>query len=210
MFSVIFDMDGTLLDTQRICIPAWEYAGLNQGIEGIGNDIYNICGMNMVGWVNYLNTKYPNLDTDKFCAEMRQYIIDNLVVEFMPGAEELLKFLKKKGVKIALASGSSSKSVKHHLKEVSATNYFDATVGGEEVTDGKPQPDIFLLAAKRIGTEPKDCYVFEDSDNGIIAAHRAGMKCIGVPHLVDFSKEVEDLLFAKLNRLDEAIELLNG
>lgn len=209
MFSVIFDMDGTLLDTQKICIPAWEYAGLNQGITGVGDAIYNVCGMNKAGWTNYLIENYPNLDTDKFNTEMRRYIIDNLEVKFMPGAKELLDFLRDNSVKIALASGSSKESIDHHLNEVSATEYFNTTVSGEEVTNCKPAPDIFLLAAKRLGADPKDCFVFEDSANGILAAHKAGMKCIGIPDIVDFNEDINRLLFRKLKSLDEAIEILS-
>ncbi len=210
MFSVIFDMDGTLLDTQKICIPAWEYAGINQGIKGVGNDIPNVCGMNKAGWTAYLTEHYPTMDTDKFNAEMRQYIVDNLEVKFMKGAKELLDYLKQKGVKIALASGSSIKSIEHHLNEVSATHYFDAIVSGEEVENGKPDPDIFLLTAKRLGVVPKECFVFEDSANGIRSGYRAGMKCIGVPDIVDFPDDVNKLLYANLKSLDQAIPIFDN
>ena len=88
-------MDGTLLDTQRICVPAWDYAGELQGIRGIGAHIKNVSGMNKVGWTKYLKEKFPTLDTDRFNKEMRQYIIDNLVVRFKTGAEELIDFLVK-------------------------------------------------------------------------------------------------------------------
>ncbi len=208
MFSVIFDMDGTMLDTQRIVISAWEYAGRNQGIKGVGNAVKNVCGMNQAGWSRYLKENYPKLEMKKFIAEMRQYIIDNLVVKFMPGAEELLKFLKKNGVKIAIASGSSRASVMHHLNEVSATDYFDAIVGGDEITNGKPAPDIFLLAAERLGVSPKACFVFEDSVSGIKSCNNAGMKSIGIPDISDISEDINALLFARLSRLDEAIPIL--
>lgn len=207
MFSVIFDMDGTLLDTQKITIPAWEYAGINQGIRGIGNDIEKVCGMNKIGWSNYLSEKYPALDVDKFNLEMRQYIIDNLTVRFMPGAERLLKYLKKNGIKIGLASGSSTESVMHHLNAVNAVDYFDAIVGGNEVENGKPASDIFLLTAERLGADPKECFVFEDSANGVKSGFSAGMRCVGVPDIVDFDSETDKLLFAKLKRIDEAIEI---
>ncbi len=208
MFSVIFDMDGTLLDTQKICIPAWEYAGLNQGIKGMGADIQNVCGMNKTGWTAYLSAKYKSLDTHKFNLEMRQYIIDNLEIRFMKGAEELLEFLKSHGIKIALASGSSRESVNHHLAEVNATHYFDATVSGDEVKNGKPAPDIFLLAAARLGVSPENCFVFEDSANGIRSGFNAGMRCIGVPDIVPFDSEIKALMTAHLSSLDQAIPIL--
>ena len=205
MFSVIFDMDGTLLDTQKVVISAWDYAGENQGIVGVGNEIPNVCGMNKIGWSNYLRNKFPKLDINSFIIDAGQYISENLVVKFMPGAEKLLKFLKKNNVKIALASGSSLNSVMHHLNEVSAVEYFDAIVGGNEVINGKPAPDIFLLAAERLGVKPCECYVFEDSSNGIKAAYNAGMKPIGVPDIAKLDSETKKILFAEIGQLDEAI-----
>ncbi len=209
MFSVIFDMDGTLLDTQKICIPAWEWAGRNQGFEGLGKHIPDVCGMNRVSWTKYLEQRYPSLDTDRFNSEARQYVIDNLKIGFMPGAEELLKYLKQNGIKLALASGSSSESVNHHLSKLGAHSYFDAIVSGDEVKNSKPAPDIFLKTAKLLGVSPEECFVFEDSENGIKAGNSAGMKCIGVPDIVDFSAEINNMLFAKYTRIDEAIALFN-
>lgn len=208
MFSVIFDMDGTLFDTQRICVPAWDYAGERQGIIGMGEHIKNVSGMNKVGWTKYLKENCPTLDADKFNIEMRQYIIDNQVVRFKKGAEELIGFLIENKIKIALASGSSRESVNHHLGELDAYHFFDVTLTGSDVKVGKPAPDIFLETAKCLGVSPDDCFVFEDSPNGVKAAVAAGMKCIGVPDITEFSKEIKDTLFAEITSLDEAIEIL--
>lgn len=207
MRSVIFDMDGTLLDTQAICIPAWEYAGNLQGIEKMGDAIYKVCGMNEIGWTKYLTDNYPNLDIVSFKNEMREYIIREGKVVFKKGAKELLDFLKKHNVKMGLASGSSLGTIAHHLKEVGARHYFQAIAGGVEVKNGKPAPDVFLLCANRLGVEPNDCIVFEDSDNGIIAGHKAGMKCIGVPDIVDFKEETKKLMLLQLKSLDEAMKM---
>ncbi len=208
MFSVVFDMDGTLLDTQRICIPAWEYAGEKQGIKNMGECIYDVCGMNEIGWSKYITDRFPSIDLTAFKENMRRYIIENSKVVFKSGAGELLGFLKANNIKIALASGSSRASIDHHLKEVQATDYFDAIVGGHDVQNGKPAPDIFLLAAEKLGVAPESCFVFEDSANGIRAGHSAGMKCIGVPDIVPFSDDIKKLMLAELGSLSEAIELL--
>ena len=205
MFSVIFDMDGTLLDTQSICVPAWEYAGQKQGIFGAGDCIYDVCGMNEIGWSSYLKNKFPELDLELFKKTMRTYIIENGKVVYKKGAEELISFLKKNGIKLALASGSSHESINHHLNEVGAVGVFDVIVGGKDVENGKPAPDIFLLAAQKLGANPEDCFVLEDSENGIRAGYAAGMKCIGIPDTVDFSDEVRGLMRAYLSSLDEAI-----
>ena len=207
MFSVIFDMDGTLLDTQSICIPAWEYAGNMQKIPGVGSDIVNVCGMNETGWTKYLKEKYPTMDIPLFSKTMRNYIIENLTVRYKKGAPELIDFLKNNGIRLALASGSSRASIDHHLKEVGAEEVFDVIVGGKEVANGKPHPDIFLLTAQKLGANPKDCYVFEDSGNGIRAAHAAGMKPIGIPDTAPFTEDEKKLMFAELKSLDEAMDI---
>ena len=208
LFSVIFDIDGTLLDTQRICIPAWDYAGELQGFKNMGSHIPNVCGMSESGWTNYLKENFKALNLDAFVREARQYILDNGKVRFKKGAVELIDFLKLNGIKIGLASGSSRNSINHHLNELNAFDFFDAVVAGHDVANGKPAPDIFLLTAEKMKVKPEDCFVFEDSSNGVRAAVAAGMKCIGVPDIVDFPPEIQKLLFAKLNDLSEAIEIL--
>ena len=84
---------------------------------------------------------------------------------------------------------------------------FDVIVGGKDVENGKPAPDIFLLAAQKLGVNPEDCFVIEDSENGIRAGAAAGMKCIGIPDIVSFSEEVKALMAAQFSSLDEAIGL---
>lgn len=205
MISVIFDMDGTLLDTQRICIPAWEYAGRCQGYTGAGEHIPRVCGMNGQGSSQYIKNNFPGVDPDKFKADARDYIDRNGEVKYKEGAEELIKFLVEKGVKIALATGTSRPSVMHHLTAVDAEKYFDAIVCGGDVDNGKPAPDIFLLAAEKLGAAPKDCIVLEDSANGVKAAAAAGMRCIGIPDVVQLPDEVKKLTFANFTSLTEAL-----
>lgn len=207
MFSVIFDMDGTLLDTQRICIPAWDYAGQRQGYENVGRYIPDVCGTNENGWSRFLLEKFPQIDMARFKADAREYIVKNLVVRFKSGAKELLNYLKSKNIKIGLASGTSRPSVEHHLKEVGVLEFFNVIVCGTEVENGKPAPDVFLEAARQMGAEPKNCFVFEDSENGIRAADAAGMKAIGIADVKPFSEEVKALMYCELGSMHEAIEI---
>lgn len=206
MFSVIFDMDGTLLDSQRICIPAWDWAGELQGFKNVGQHIPAVCGTNEAGWSRHLRNHYPTMDIDKFNADARQYVVDNIVVKYMPGAEDLVKFLKSKGIKVAIASGSSRETINRYLNELGGPDYFDVIVGGPDVDNCKPAPDIFLLAAKKLDTKPEDCYVLEDSENGIRAGHAAGMKTLGVPDIVQFRGEVKALETKEFGSMFEALE----
>ncbi len=205
MVSVIFDMDGTLLDTQRVAVPAFDYAGELQGIKEMGAHVPNVCGVNVHGRIKYLKENFPRLDIEKFERDHIKYIRENTVVKYKPGAKELLELLSVKGIKIALASGSDHEYIARNLATVDAAGYFDVIVGGVDVENGKPAPDIFLLAAEKLGVDPADCYVFEDSANGIKAAAAAGMKCIGIPDIVPFDDETKRLLFAEFSSMEEAI-----
>ncbi len=205
MFSVIFDMDGTLLDTERICVPAWNHAGEKQGFHNVGKHIPAVCGTTAADSSRYLADTYPTMDVPTFKQDVRDYIEKHMVVQYKPGAEQLLRFLKENDVKLALASGSSHASIEHHLKAVGATDYFDVVVSGADVPNGKPAPDVFLLTARKLGVDPRECYVIEDSQNGIKAAVCAGMRCIGVPDIVQFSDEIKHLLTAEFNSLHEAL-----
>lgn len=206
MFSVIFDMDGTLFDTQRICIPAWDWAGKQQGFNNVGEHIPAVCGRNEAGWSKYLNDIFPTMDVPRFAADAREYVVKNLVVKYMPGAEEVVKFLKFKGVKLAIASGTARDIINHHLDAVDGTDYFDVAVGGSDVKNGKPAPDIFLLAAQKLGVDPSECYVLEDSANGIKAAFAAGMMPIGIPDIVQFSDEIKALETEEFSSMFEALQ----
>ncbi len=205
MFSVIFDMDGTLLDTERICIPAWDYAGEKQGFHNVGSHIPHVCGSTAAGSSKYLEDMFPTMDVVAFKNDVRKYIEQHLVVQYKPGAQQLLEFLKEKGVSLALASGSSHHSIDHHLQAVHATDFFDVIVSGEDVKNGKPAPDIFLLTAQKLGVSPQNCYVIEDSKNGIKAAVGAGMRCIGIPDIVQFGDEIKRMLTAEFHSLHEAL-----
>ena len=210
MFSVIFDMDGTLLDTQRICIDAWEEAGKAQGVTGLGVHVPNVCGMNEAGWSGYVADNFETINVDEFKKFTRRYILDYGKVEFKPGAVELIEFLEANDIKFAIASGSSRETVIHHLTKLGVLDRFKVIVGGKDIENGKPAPDIFLLAAQKLGVEPESCFVFEDSSNGIKAGCAAGMTCIGIPDFAPFTPEADKLMFKKLSNLAEAIEIFKN
>ena len=210
MFSVVFDMDGTLLDTQRPFIKAWDICGEYQDFKNMGEHVPSVCGMNEAGNIAYLSTHFPKLDYEKFRKDVREYILKTVSVHYKKGAKELLDYLKNKNVKMGLASGSTRGSIDHHLKEVGAEHYFDVILGSADIENGKPAPDIFLKAAKLMGVNPENCYVFEDSANGIKAGFSAGMKCVGVEDIVPFDTETKKLMYCELDDLSQAIEIFEN
>lgn len=210
MFSVIFDMDGTLLDTQSIYGPAWDYAGKFQGFHNMGSHLKYVCGMNDTGWKKYVLDNFQGINLDLFDKTVKKYVSENLVIRFKPGAQEIVHFLKENNIKIAIASGSSREIIIRNLNTLNFNVEFDAMVGGLDVENGKPAPDIFLKTAKLLGVEPQTCFVFEDSLGGIQAAHAAGMKCIGVPDVAEFDEETQKLLYKQFQSLDEAIPFLKS
>ena len=210
MFSVIFDMDGTLLDTQSIYVEAWEHAGELRGIHGMGEHVQYIAGTNEKGSRKYVAENFPDVDVDAFRADVKKYIADNLVVRYKSGAKELLDFLRENGVKMALASGTSSESVAHHLDAVGASDYFAARVCGMDVENGKPAPDIYLKGAAVLGLRPEECLALEDSPTGILSAYRAGCHAVIIPDQDQPLEETLAICFAKADSLTDVIGLLKS
>ena len=208
MFSVIFDMDGTLTDTQSVCMHAWDYAGELQGFKNAGESIKHICGMNKEGWEAYLAANYKGVDLLKFDKDMRQFIIDQGTPDLKKGAVELLEFLKQNGVRMAVASGSQIYEIEWKLGDTGIIHYFEVFAGGDEVERGKPAPDVYLLAAQRLGVAPEECFVFEDASFGVKSAVAAGMKCFGIADVVPFTDEAKEIMFKQLDSLDRAIPIL--
>ena len=207
MISIIFDMDGTLLDTQGICVPAWEWAGKNQGIFGCGEYVKFVVGKNEETVRKYIAETFPTIDIDRFRKEIKLYTKKYGQKEYKKGAGELLEYLKAKKIRMAIASGSTSKVVKELMTYVGGLGYFEALVGGEETKNCKPHPEVFLKAAERLGVNPSNCIVFEDSPYGIEAAKSAGMRVIGIPDIAPFDDETKAKCFKVLNSLDEVISI---
>lgn len=210
MYGVIFDLDGTLLDTQRIYIPAWDHAGEKQGFKNCGDHIKYVLGTNEESWSQYLADNFVGMDVSAFKMDATLYIKENIQIKFKEGAKEFVEYLRQKGIPFAIGSGGNTEVIRKYLEILGVSDWFEHIVGGDQVEKSKPAPDTFLLAAKKIGVEPENCFVFEDSDNGVCAAVRGGMKCIGIPDIAPFGKAARDSLFKELNSMDEAIEIFQN
>ncbi len=207
MKAVIFDMDGLMFDTERVFVDAWNYAGEKIGIGKAGYMIMRSLGLNndMVRkvWHDEFGDDYDHDALDRYTEEyLDEYYAKN-GVPVKKGLYNLLEYLDEHGYKTAVASSTKTADVMKRLQSTGVEKYFSAVIGGDKVKKSKPQPDIYLAACEAIGAIPAEAYALEDSRNGLLAAHSAGLKPIMVPDLWQSDAEFDKILYAKAVDLDE-------
>lgn len=183
MRGVIFDMDGTMFDTQAIYDEEWVHCAAEYGREATKAFLDEIRGSGGPVMREILHSHFPGIDPEeiKGRCEERVLLREETEVPMKPGLLPLLEALEQQGMRIAVASSSIRRMVAHNLAFTGTDRYFDAVIAGDQVTRAKPDPEIFLTAARMLGIAPQECWVIEDSPNGIEAAHRAGCRPILVP-----------------------------
>lgn len=210
--TVIFDMDGLMFDTERIAVLAWDYAGEKLGIGKAGYLIPHIIGLRWERISAFLCNEFgEDFDAELFHTTVSGFIAvyyKNHHVPVKPGLYSILELLKQNKVKTAVASSSPLKTVEYNLNDAGIMDCFDVILSGDEVKKSKPDPDIFLLACEKLGAEPEDCYVLEDSRNGLLAAHSAGCKAVMVPDLWQPDEEIMSIIVGCFESLNEVREYL--
>ena len=208
--GAIFDMDGVLFDTQRVYQEIWQEIADERGIVLADNFTERISGSSGEEAFQTIRENYHVEDVS---------VIDSVIMDRMkkrmeacvpikPGVIETLQFLHDKGIKIAVASGTGRDQILFNLKKAGIDSFFDAVVGGTELIYGKPRPNIFLLAAEKMGCDSTECYVIEDSKNGILAASAAGCVPIFIPDLIAPTAEIKQLSYVVCKDMYEALEIM--
>jgi HAD superfamily hydrolase (TIGR01509 family) len=193
--AVIFDWDGTIADTKKAVIQSFQKVLTEAGCKVTDEFILRLMGIGtkktIIKAFKECN-KRLNVSKLEKLAEEKVNIQSELtdIVRFIDGAIELLEALFGK-TKIALATMSSRRVVEKILSEKKIKKYFDVVVTADEVNKPKPNPEIFLLSATKLGVDQKDCVVIEDSIFGVRAAKKAKMKCVAVPSGVYNKEELE-------------------
>ncbi|MGN1481428.1 HAD family hydrolase [Porcipelethomonas sp.] len=210
--GVIFDMDGLMLDTEKLLMKFWIMSANEFGFDMKKEHVLGIRSLA----AKYAVPKLQGIFGESFdyfairkrrIELMNQYIKEN-GVEKKPGLDKLLKYLKANEYKIAVATATDEPRTEMYLKSVNVLDYFDVMVCGPMVENGKPAPDIYLKACELLNLEPSECIALEDSPNGILSAYRAGCKPIMIPDLSQPDKETSQILFKKLDSLDMVIDVL--
>ncbi len=210
--AVVFDMDGVLFDTERLCLRVWKIVGNRHGIEGI-EEVFPLCiGRTTTDTKRIILEHFSDLDIDPLYEEIReemQRIIAEEGLPKMPYADEVLKALRSMGVPLALASSSRYETVCRELKMAGFYDYFRAVTGGDMVENGKPSPDIYLKACELLGVEPTRAAAVEDSFNGVRAANAAGMFTIMVPDMVSPDEEMRQKANVIVTDIRGVLSILN-
>lgn len=213
--AVLFDMDGLMIDTESLSTEAFINSAKAQGYNMTKEETLKVLGFTKASiyqfWIDYFQG--TNVDGKKLVDDHYEYIENVLYTvgpEKMPYVEELLKYLRENNYKIAVASSSDTADIKNNLEKTKLEKYIDEIASGAEVENGKPAPDVFLLAAKRLGVDAKDCLILEDSKAGIKAGKASGAMVFMVPDMFTVDKECEDTADRILTNLGEVIGILEG
>jgi len=209
--GAIFDMDGTLFDTEKLYRQAWLSVAEELGLEKNYELPTAISGTNL-GEESYKVIKrfYPDADAKTYLARVLQEVraASERNLELKAGTQEILEFFKTAGVSMAVASSAPVAVIEKNLTRSNLRGYFKVLVGGDMVINGKPAPDIFLLAAEKLNLASNDCYIFEDSFNGIRSAAAAGGAAIMIPDTVQPTEEIKKIcaaIFPNLNAAKQTI-----
>lgn len=212
--ALVFDMDGLLLDSERIVKRSWEEAGNILGILHMGDHIFHTLGMNRKGRNEYFKKAVgPDFPEEDFAKEtgLRFYrIVEEEGLPVKPGAKELLAYGKERGFQIAIATSSRKEYAQKVLKEAGIAEYFDGGVFGDMVQHTKPHPEIYQKACESIKVKPEQCLALEDAPAGVRSAYAAGLKVIVVPDLVPPPEDILSLVCRRCETLHEVIPLLES
>lgn len=193
--GAIFDMDGTLFDTAKFYVEAWIETADFFGVERHPTLGLEVSGMNSTQALIVLAKHYPQVDGQKYFDKVIEKVVEHAEreLELLPGVKEILKYFSEHEIIMTVASGSPRMVVEKNLRQAGIREYFSSVVGGDDILHGKPAPDIFLKAARELNLSANDCYVFEDSFNGIRAAYNAGCVPMMIPNQCEPTEEIRNM-----------------
>lgn len=208
LHAVIFDMDGTLVDSERVIMRAWLAATNDMGLPLRPEDYMRVVGLNVEESNEILAALFGDPGTlmaVRLAVRERLALAGSMAYPLKPGAMELLTTLRELGIPCAVASSSSAQEIEERLSRVGVLHFFETIAGGDEVDRGKPDPAVYQLAAARLGVSPGHCLAFEDSPHGAASASAAGATVVLVPDLREATPDLAGSVSLVLGSLADAV-----
>ncbi|MFN5701139.1 MAG: HAD family hydrolase [Betaproteobacteria bacterium] len=212
--AALFDMDGTLVDSERVIFNAWMESSQELGLPLDHAQYSRVIGLNdeesNALLIQLLGSEAAFLRVRTLAKSKLQAPAGSVIFPLKPGVLPLLAALSERKVPCAVASSSTSAEIEDRLTRIGVRHYFSAAAGGNEVQRGKPDPAVYLLAASRLGVDPGQCIAFEDSEHGAAAAAAAGARVVLVPDIKAPSTALASSVHMVLRSLDEAVPLVKA
>lgn len=210
--GILFDMDGVILDTEKLYSRFWQEAANALGYPMTKEQSLGMRSLNREAGEaklqSYFGKEISYTEVRNKRIELMDAYIEKEGVYLKPGVTTLLEYLEKMGIKKAIATSSPIERTIKYLSSVNLDKRFDKLISGYMVEKGKPEPDIYLYAAKELGVKPENCLVLEDSPAGILAAYRAGCIPVMVPDLDEPDEDTKAMLYAKADGLESVIDII--
>ena len=211
--AVLFDMDGTLIDTEKYFRVCWPKALAAFGYKM--SDEQSLA-MRSLGrpFAPELLRKWFGEELDYASVrgkrmEIMEEVLAREGIEVKTGARELLSFLRERGITTAVVTATGMEQAGRRLKQVGLADYFDRIISAAQVEKGKPSPDVYLYACESLGVKPQECMAVEDSPNGVMSAYRAGCSVVMVPDQTEPDEGLMKRLYARVDTLDNISGLFN-
>lgn len=211
--TVIFDMDGTLIDTEKYYRIFWPKALACFGYQMTDEQALSMRSLGRPFAPAHLKEMFGE-DLDYYAVrnkrkELMEACLDKEGISLKPGAMELLTWLKKHHIRAAIATATDMERTTKYLTGLGLLPYFDEIISATMVREGKPSPDIYLYACEQLNRHPKDCIAVEDSPNGVLSAYRAGCKVVMVPDQTQPDEALKKMLYACVDGLTELEHVLS-
>lgn len=212
--GIIFDMDGVLIDSERQSNEGWLWAAGQLGVDMPMWLIDSFKGAPAELCCKFFDDYYKGVIDYWEAKELRtQHVYKIRETEGIPvkkGVKDIFEYIRNNGLKCAVATSTRRESAEKTLHEIGVWDYLDAVVYGDEVERGKPEPDIFLRAAKAIGVNPSEAVVVEDSINGIKAGYAAGMRVVHIPDTIAIDDDIRKLTYMVCDDLNGFIDVVES
>lgn len=212
--GVLFDMDGVVLDTEKMYARFWREAAAALGYTMSYEQALGMRSLSSTAGQAQLERYFgPGVSREVFRAkriELMDAYVDVHGVDLKPGIRELLDYLDQQGIKKAITTSSPLERVRRYMRPYGLLERFDCLCSGADVPRGKPEPDIYLHGAACLGLKPEECLAIEDSPAGILSACRAGCRTVMIPDLDQPDADTEKLLYAKADSLTDVVTLLKN